>query len=100
MPKDFGKRIPFDPKIAEDISRSPAMLAEQGPSFLSSWGGTEVYQEMSKGPMEARVVYYAVMEGNIDPSQIEVATGLDTREVSKGLSWLEQKGYVEVGEIK
>ncbi len=97
MPReDFGKRIPVDPRFVESIQRSPTMMAEQGPAFMQEWGGPELYQEMSKGPMEARVTYYAVLEGNIDPDQISLVTGLDAKEVSKGLRWLERKGYVEV----
>jgi len=100
MPReDLGRRLPVDPRIVERVSRSPAMLAEQGPNFMSDWGGSSMYQAMSKAPSEARVVYYGVVEGTTSPEELEVVTGLDKTSVERGLQWLQRKGYVELEEI-
>ena len=97
--ENLGSRLPVDPRIVEQISRSPAMLAEQGPGFMQSWGGPQMYQEMSRAPVEARVVYYGVVGGTTSPSELEVITGLDKASVGKGLQWLQKKGYVSVEEV-
>ena len=85
--------------IVEQVSRSPTMLAEQGPNFLQDWGGAAIYQEMSKAPVEARTIYYGVVGGSTSPEELQVVTGLSEKEVSKGLKWLQKKGYVNVEEI-
>ena len=95
MPREgFGRRLPADPAIVEQVSRDPTMLAEQGAGFMQDWGGAQAYQQMAQAPIEAREVYYAVIDGFSDPSQIAVVTGLSDKEVSGGLSWLGRKGLV------
>ena len=98
MPKDYGRELPFDPAMITEIQASKVMSGEQGPNWMQAWGGPEVYREMAYAPVEARVLYYAVREGVSDPSQLEVVTGLRREEVSKGLGWLKEKGYVQVEE--
>ena len=100
MPReDLGRRLPVDPRIVERVSRSSTMLAEQGPNFMQDWGGTAMYQAMSKAPFEARVIYYGVVEGTTSPEELEIVTGLDKTSVERGLQWLKRKGYVSVEEI-
>jgi len=102
MPREgLGKRLPVDPAIVRQIERSPTMLQEQGGAgvFLRDWGGSYMYQEMSKAPVEARTIYYGVVGGSISPEELQVVTGLSDKEVSKGLKWLQRKGYVSVEEI-
>lgn len=96
MPKDYGRRMPFDVRMLRVIERSPAMLEEQGSGFLQDWGGVEGYKKAAEMTPEARQVYYAVVEGYSEPSQIEVATGLRPTEVSSGIQELQRKGMVFV----
>lgn len=100
MPReDFGRELPFDPKMAEEIQSSVVMRGEQGPDWLQEWGGPQLYQEMAYAPVEARVVYYAVREGTTSPDQLEVVTGLSKEEISRGLGWLQRKGHVKLEEV-
>lgn len=89
------KRLPMDPKMVREISRSPQMSAEQG-GFLSGWGGSSGYIKFAKMPTNERLVYAAVLEGNTDSSAIEVVTGLSGKEVNGALSKLGRQGLVEV----
>lgn len=97
---DKMRRLPFDPKMAKEIARSPAMSAEQGPNFLSSWGGPSQYRMFAKLPMCERLVYASVLEGATTPGEMEIKTGLTSTEVSKGLGKLQKKGLVSVEAIK
>ena len=99
MLKDFGRELPVDPKMIEEIQSSPAMLAEQGSGFMQDWGGPQMYREMAYAPENARIIYYVVLEGNTDPSQLEVITGLSKEEVERGLGWLQRKGHVKLEEV-
>jgi len=97
MPKDFGRRIPFDPRIAEEISRSPRMMKEQGGNFLGSWGGPSSYIYWARQPLADRMTYFALVEGYTNPSEIAAVTDLDVKKVEGALSRLEKKGLVGVG---
>lgn len=99
MAYDYGRmrRLSVDPKMIEEIQRSPRMSAEQqGAPFLGWYGGLGQYQVFSRLPMEQRLVYAAVLEGHTTPSEVEVITGLSPEEVSRGLGELEGRGLVSV----
>jgi len=89
------RRITVDPKIIEEIKRSPVMTAEQGSGWLSSWGNPNMYQIFATMPMEERLTYAAVLEGATTPEELEVMTGLTTKQVDRGIGGLEKKGLVE-----
>lgn len=96
------QRIPMDPKIIEEIQRSPGMLAEQAghtPGWLSGWGGPGMYQIFARLPVEERLTYAAVLDGNTTVSAIEVATGLTNTQIGMGLSGLQKRGLVSKAEV-
>ena len=95
---DYGemRRISVDPRMVQEIQRSPSMRAEQGPEFLQDWGGPEQYQVLARMPVPERLTYVAVLEGYTEPSEIEVVTGLTSGEVSGALTDLRRKGLVSV----
>lgn len=96
MPQNFGARIPADPRVVDKIMRCPTMAAEQGPAFLSSWGGAHGYQYWAKEPMGKRVTYFAVQEGGSTTSEISGMTGLEESEVDKWLGVLDREGLVQL----
>ncbi len=98
MPDNYGqyRKMPFDPKMATEIQGSPVMRSEQGPTFLSNWGGTRGYQQMSKMSMPERVVYRAVQDGITDEASLSTMTGLSSSEVSGAISSLNRKGFINV----
>lgn len=95
---DYGKyrRLPFDPRMAQEIKGRPELMAEQGAGFLSSWGGPSGYQTMAKMPPTQRVVYRAVEDGITTSGEISQATGLTNTEVESALSSLNKKGLVNL----
>ncbi|KKN03507.1 hypothetical protein LCGC14_1106990 [marine sediment metagenome] len=97
--EDFGRRLPFDPRMLSVIERSPQRMAEQGSGFLQDWGGAGGYHQVAGMKPETRMVFFAVQEGYTEPTQIEVATGLSGPEVSRGMQELERKGLVTVEEL-
>ncbi len=99
MPKDFGRRLPVDTRIISDIQRSPQMRAEQGPSWLSEWGGPQGYKMQADMSESVRVTYNAVLEGYGTEPDIRDATGLSSGEVSSSLTTLQWRGLVEVGQV-
>lgn len=98
MVADYRKyrRLPFDPRMAQEIQGIPELRAEQGSGFLASWGGPSGYQTMAKMPPEQRVVYRAVEDGITSSGEISSATGLTTVEVESALSSLSKKGLVKI----
>ncbi len=95
MPReDFGKRLPFDPRMLEKIDRSSTMRAEQGAEFLQDWGGSAGYQRVAQLHPSTREVYFAVIEGGMTPEQLEVMTGLSKAEVARGRSELLREGLI------
>lgn len=90
------KRLPFDTRMVQEIQGSPAMRAEQGQGFLSSWGGPSGYQKMATLPPEQRVVYRAVEDGLVSSQEISSATGLTPTEVQSALSGLSKRGLVKI----
>ena len=99
MREDFGRELPFDPRMITEIQSSRAMSSEQPSNWMQEWGGPQMYQEMAYAPVEARMVYYAVVGGTSSPDQLEVVTGLSKEEVSRGLGWLKKKGHVTTEEV-
>lgn len=99
MREDFGKRLPVDTRIIEDIRRSPTMSAEQGPAFMPDWGGPSAYQEMARWPASQRMTWFAVQEGYTTETDIADATGLRVADVSKALTALHTKGLVVKGVV-
>ena len=97
MVRDFNRRLPMDTRVVRDIQRSPKMSAEQGPNWLSDFGGPQGYSYWAKQPMPERVTYFAVQEGATTQQQVVDWTGLRSGEVSSALSSLERKGLVEKG---
>jgi len=93
---DQYKRMPFDPRMVQEIQGSPAMRTEQGANFLSSWGGPTGYRTMSSMPPEQRVVYRAVEDGITSSRDISDATGLTNSEVQSALTNLGKKGLVKI----
>lgn len=90
-------RLPFDPKMAQEIQSHPTMRAEQGgANFLSNWGGSQGYQQMSKMSMGERVVYRAVQDGITDEPNLSTMTGLSRTEVASAVTSLNRKGYINV----
>ena len=99
MPDNYTqyRKMPFDPKMAQEIQGSPAMRTEQGgTAFLSNWGGSQGYQQMSKMSMPERVVYRAVQDGITDEANLSSMTGLSNSEVSVAISSLNRKGFINV----
>lgn len=96
MPINFGERLPCDPRVIGKIQRSPQMMAEQGPAFLSGWGGSQGYQYWAKEPEGKRVTYFAVKGGASESSEISNMTGLEESEVSKWLTILQQEGLITI----
>lgn len=99
MAGDYNQyaRLPFDPRMAQEINSSPAMRAEQGgTAFLSNWGGSSGYKQMSKMNMGERVVYRAVQDGITDETNLSSMTGLSRAEVASAVSSLNRKGYINV----
>ena len=99
MVDNYGqyRKMPFDPKMAQEIQGSPAMRNEQGgTAFLSNWGGSQGYQQMSKMAMPERVVYRAVQDGITDESSLSTMTGLSNSEVSSAIASLNRKGFINV----
>jgi len=92
------QRLPVDPRIADRISRSPKMSAEQGAGYLASYGGGGQYMTFAKLPTNQRLAYAAVLEGHTDPSEIAVVTGLSVTDVNVALSSLGKRGIIEVQE--
>lgn len=90
------KRLPFDPRMVQEIQGHPGMRAEQGQGFLSSWGGTGGYQTMATMSPEQRVVYRAVEDGIETSGEISQATGLSNTEVQSALTGLSKRGLVKV----
>lgn len=97
---DYSKmrRLPFDPRMASEIRGSSMMSAEQGPQFLSEWGGPEGYAQVAQMPMEARVVFRALQDG-VPATDIPTVTGLSTKETNVGTNWLVAKGVVSQAEM-
>jgi len=89
-------RVPFDPKMVQEIQRSPRMRAEQGGDWLQDWGGPSGYVEFAGLPTFERLTYAAVLEGHTEPSEIEVVTGLSSTQVSGALTSLQRKSLVSV----
>jgi len=95
MPRgNVGERIPVDPRVVQEIQRNATMMQEQGGNFMSDWGGAQRYEQMAEAPREARMVYYSVIDGANTSEEIEVVTGLSSKEVTSGLGWLGKKGLV------
>lgn len=92
------RKIPVDPRWVSKIQGSPRMAAEQGPDFLSGWGGPAKYQFLTELPMPERLVYAAVDEGYGTPEEIQGVTDLTLGEVSSALSSLTGKGLI--GELQ
>ena len=92
------RKMPFDPKMAQEIQGSPTMRNEQGGvAFLSNWGGSQGYQQMAtKMTMGERVIYRAVQDGITDESSLSTMTGLSPTEVSTAVTSLNRKGFINV----
>ena len=91
------RKMPFDPKMAREIQGSPTMRAEQGgTAFMSNWGGSQGYQQMSKMSAPERVVYRAVQDGIVDENSLSSMTGLSPTEVSTAVTSLNRKGFINV----
>ena len=90
------KRIPVDPRVVDLIQRSPTMRYEQGENFMSNWGGPVQYQMLVRLPREQRLCYVAVLEGAATEDQVEVVTGLSSKEVSRGLEGLQERDLVTI----
>lgn len=93
---NYKERVPCDPRVVERIMRSPSMVAEQGPAFLSSWGGPTAYQYWANQPVGKRMTYFAVQDGGSTTSEISGMTGLSESEVDKWLGKLDTEGLVQL----
>jgi hypothetical protein len=96
---DRLERIPMDPRVVEEIQKSPTMRAEQGPGFMSYAGGPAQYRLLAGLPREERLVYAAVAEGYSLPSEIEVVTGLTGKQVSRGVEGLKKMGLISLESV-
>lgn len=99
MPYEYGRRLPVDTRIVRRIQEDPDMSSEQGPNFMASWGGPEMYRMMSRLPVTARVTYYAIHEGATTESDVANITGLTPTEVRSGLKRLADEGIVPEGTV-
>ena len=90
-------RLPMDPKLVREIQRSSEMVGEQGSGFMEDWGGPSMYRQMAKIPPVPRVVYYVIRGGTTEPSEIEIVTGLTSKEVSDAIVDLQRRGLVTYG---
>jgi len=94
MPSNFGRNLPMDPRMIREIQSNSRMYAEQGSGFMQEWGGPERYQQVAGLPETDRVVFYAIQEGYTDPSELEIVTGANSKEIALSLSRLERKGLI------
>jgi len=96
MAYDYQKvaRLPVDTRIVDRISRTPKMLAEQGPGFMSQYGSASQYMAVSKLNTNERVAFYAVQDGFDNAADISLATGMDESAASTALLGLADKGLV------
>lgn len=93
------RRLPVDPRIVEEIQRSPSMSGEQGTGFMQQWGGPQQYRLMASLPPTTRLVYESILSGTSDPSLIEIETGLDIKDINAAISSLKDKGLVHEEEV-
>lgn len=96
MQRDYQRmrRVPVDPRMVEEIGRSPRMLAEQGPDFMGGWGGSAQYQALARMPMRERLTYAAVLDNHATAEEIASVTGLSVAEVAKALGALQEQSLV------
>ena len=83
-----------DPVIVQRIQSNPTMANEQGPGFMSEYGGADNYVEFAKMPVEQRLVLAAQMDGYTLPSEIAIVTGLKESTVNSTLSRLAKDGVI------
>lgn len=95
----WGNTQYADPRMVAEIMRNPQNLQEQGPGFMQDWGGPQAYIDWGRVDPEIRMVYFANKAGYSNSNDIEAATGLSSREVSRGIAYLEKNGYVMPGAI-
>jgi len=90
--KDKLMRSPIDPRMVEEIERSPQMSREQGASFLARYGGPTVYKKLTKLSPVERSVWVSGQLGNTDADSVGMAEGLDTSVAQKCIDRLKALG--------
>ena len=98
-PKDFGRSMNMDSRMVDEISRSQKLSSEQGPGWLSDYGGAQGYVYWSRQPLNERATYFAVQEGYTTPQDIADVTDLKVGDVSRALTVLGKKGFVTEGVV-
>ncbi|KKN03508.1 hypothetical protein LCGC14_1107000 [marine sediment metagenome] len=96
VPEDFGKRLPVDYRVVDEIILSTGMMQDQGVDFLWRWGGPSLYKEVSRLDESTRVLFYAREEGYIDDMEISIMTGLSLEAIEVGDKKLKDKGLDKV----
>jgi len=95
---ELGGRPTLDPKFVQQILKDDKMLAEQGSGFCQGWGGPSLYVQLAKLPRSDRLVYAAILDGNVDNTSIAAVTGLPTKSITTSLVKLRDQGLVETTE--
>ena len=99
MVADFGRRLPIDSKMVQEIQSDPQMSQEQGTGFMSDWGSPGAYQYWSRQPLSDRMVFYATQAGYNTPQAIADVTSLKIKDVNKSIGKLTEQGFLAVGEV-
>ncbi len=89
-----GPSFNADPHLVEQIAGNAQMRAEQGPGWLSKYGGPSGYQALARLPDNAKNVFFSVVSGSTDPSQIAIDTGLNQGQINAALNQLSNQGLV------
>lgn len=88
------RELSVDPRVVDMIQRCGDMRGEQGADFLAEFGGPTAYRKLAGLPLEERLIYVAVVEGQGTVSDIQARTGLESGEVNRGLEGLRKRGLV------
>lgn len=96
MPIIGSGRVRMDPRVVQRIQRSPTMMAEQSPDWLSGYGGPSTYIELAKLPFKERATYMSVLGGSKSASDVSIDTEgkISIDEAQKALDNLTSKGLL------
>lgn len=94
---DFADRysqLNVDPRMVDEISRDARMSSEQGSSFMSQWGGPDIYKLVASMSEDQRLTYIGYLKGFANSAEIADATGLDIDLVNKNIRALGRQGLI------
>lgn len=98
MAREMDPRVnlPVDPKLVDRVASSPRLAAEQGPDWLSEYGGPGNYVALSKVSGSDRDVWFKINAGLHFPDQVMVATGLSQKDLNAAVKRLARKHLVNI----